>query len=119
MGMYKFFFFLMFHQNFFQDVIFSFFLILSVLIFFLGRLLSKWGLEEVHPKRPRLTLLIFVTGHSHLVNLCIHDYLRTIYSLVLEEVHPKRSRLTLLIFVTAHSHLVNLCIHDYLRTIPM
>ena len=66
--------------------------------------------NTVHPKRSRLTLLIFVTDHSHLVNLCIHDYLRTIYSLVLEEVHPKRSRLTLLIFVTAHSHLVNLCI---------
>ena len=35
--------------------------------------------NTVHPKRSRLTLLIFVTDHSHLVNLCIHDYLRTIY----------------------------------------
>ena len=28
-------------------------------------------LEEVQPKRSRLTLLIFVTAHSHLVHLCI------------------------------------------------
>ena len=48
--------------------------ILCILTFFsymMNKSIIPLVLEEVHPKRSRLTLLIFVTAHSHLVHLCI------------------------------------------------
>ena len=52
-------------------------------------------LEEVHPKRSRLTLLIFVTAHSHLVNLCILTcWINLLFTNILYSHHCCRLKVT-------------------------